>query len=116
MKKIVLLYFAAALGTVDASDHWWRIHIGAVQAEYRRRIIESVDRDSIRTTEEHVLVYKCSGSRFQLVKLDRRPAVVVSSPGKARRISREGESLWVLTVEGKDTDRIVGGWTWSSQE
>src|SRR5262249_30997448 len=53
-------------------------------------------------------------------KLDGRDAVVVSTPERARLISREGESLWMITAQGPDAvnvlNRVVGGWKWISAE
>ncbi len=52
------------------------------------------------------------------MKLDGRDAVVVSSPDKAMLLSREGQSLWVLTAKAPDAagllNRIAGGWKWLS--
>ena len=49
-------------------------------------------------------------------KLDGRDAIVVSVEGKARLISRQGESVWVITAAGNDAvgllERVVGGWKW----
>lgn len=56
------------------------------------------------------------GAKLQPVSLAGRQAVMVSSPEKARLLLREGQSLWMLTVEGSDAPgllaRISGGWQW----
>ena len=58
------------------------------------------------------------GAAGMPAKLDGRDAVIVSSREKAKLISREGQSLWVLSAEGPDAagllNRIAGGWKWLS--
>lgn len=53
-------------------------------------------------------------------KLDGRDAILVSTPEKARLISRGGESLWVITAEGQDPagllNEVIEGWKWISPE
>jgi hypothetical protein len=50
--------------------------------------------------------------------IDGKPALVVSSAMKKRLVSADGESFWVLTAEGKDSERLLGevvsGWKWIS--
>ena len=61
-----------------------------------------------------------AGVAARSVTLDGRPAAGMSSDRAARLISREGQSLWMLTVEGEDAarilDQITGGWKWISPE
>jgi hypothetical protein len=58
------------------------------------------------------------GQDHRTVKLAGRDAVMVSSADKARLVSREGQSVWVITAEGQNAndllDRVVGAWTWIS--
>jgi hypothetical protein len=56
------------------------------------------------------------GAKPVPAKLDGRDAIVVSVAGKARLLSRDGESVWMITAEGQDADtllaQVAGGWKW----
>ncbi len=58
------------------------------------------------------------GAAGMAVQLDGRDAVIVSSREKAKLISSEGQSLWVLSADGPDAagllNQVAGGWKWLS--
>jgi transglutaminase-like putative cysteine protease len=62
---------------------------------------------------------KVSIEQMQPTKpIDGKPALVISSVMKTRLVIADGESLWMLTAEGKDSERlldeVVSGWKWIS--
>ena len=82
------------------------------QAKVTASLLEVVSNDSKLISEF------APGNEPRPAKLAGRGAVMVSTPEKARLVSREGQSVWMITAEGQHAndllDRVVGAWAWIS--
>src|SRR5437763_13156673 len=66
MKKLLLLYFATAVGTANAADRWWEIRLARQPDGYEHMTTKELDDGAIRTTDEQIVILNRLGSRIEL--------------------------------------------------
>src|SRR5258708_2571870 len=81
----------------------------ALDAVYPDSTVVAIESDSGKVSIEQMQPTKA---------VDGRPALVISSVMKTRLVIADGESIWMVTAEGKDSERlldeVVSGWKWIS--
>jgi hypothetical protein len=58
MKKLLFIYFLAAISTANAADRWWEIRISGEPSGYQHMTTETLADGTIRTTNEQVTAIK----------------------------------------------------------
>jgi hypothetical protein len=100
---------------------------GKTEAVWPDRTVLSIEGDGVKVTttlleavsnDSKLNSEVATGYEFRPVKLAGRDAVIASNAEKARLVSREGQSVWMITAEGRNAqellDRVIAAWTWIS--
>jgi hypothetical protein len=66
MKKLLLIYFFAAIATANAADRSWEIRLSGEPSGYQHMTVATLPDGTIRTATEQVIVINRLGSLFNL--------------------------------------------------